>query len=829
MVSPLLDFVHGARGIAAWTEPDGPRMQTQRALDWVATGFAVVQAALLLFVGLSAFGIWDPWELGIADDARRLLAGDSVDSMRPYAVSLVARGFGMFGVHEWSGRLPMAIEGMFALGWGYWLAARYLGLRAGAYTVMVAAATPLLLFNGRQMLGHTPEMAAQTFLALAATSAVFPTPSSLPPGTPGIRARLGRIGRVGWPLAMLVGIANAILRGGALPCALPPLAAVAVAALLEWKPLVRREDPLRMISGWVAIAATVVVGALVATGVHADAADYSVWVGGAVHGGAPPTFDEAINEVFHSFAPYSALLPLALGRLFVRGRTPGEPDAPPTDRPLRYVLALWAAFGYGAETLFESRYGTTAFLPLMALAAAVAILFVDVEKSRTGWWAAGVIGALLVGLVLRDFAIYPGTPIEGLGLADVTVPDVFKPVKGWALVLVPFALATFLSLGVTPGHDFPDLRSPYRFLQAQWGRGWSYRAWLIAFALLLTAILAFGLDCALAADAQGIPTLVAKWAKRLAALPIVIPALVALAQLTLWAWSRLGPLRIWPILVLGAVVGAYATLGYQRELSDHFSPRDVYDAFNAHARPGEQLAELRVGGRAATYYAHGNLQEMTSEAQLVSWLALGQPASSPRRWAAFPADQLPSIDRAYRQRTHEHLFVADARSARVILAASRAVTGVENQSFLARFVHDAPPAHIQHVVNASFQDQIELVGYDLALPHGEYVGAGEQFTVTWYWRCVAPPPGTWKIFLHVDGMGQRINGDHDPVDEKYPTHLWDRGDVVSDVQQLTVPANYRPGVYTFYIGFYSGESRLTVVRGPKDDANRVRAGDITVR
>jgi hypothetical protein len=255
----------------------------------------------------------------------------------------------------------------------------------------------------------------------------------------------------------------------------------------------------------------------------------------------------------------------------------------------------------------------------------------------------------------------------------------------------------------------------------------------------------------------------------------------------------------------------------------------VYDAYNAHARPGEPLAELRVGGRAAAYYARGHLEEMTTETQLVSWMIAGSEPGSPRRWAAFPADSLPSVDRAFRTRTHQHLFVADARSARVILAVSQSVPGVENQSFLARYVHDAPPPRIQHVVDGSFQDQIELVGYDLRLPHDGYVGAGESYTVTWYWRARTTVPGSWKIFLHVDGQGQRINGDHDPVDEKYPTRLWDRGDVVYDVQNVTVPANYRPGVYTMFIGFFSGESRLNVVRGPHDDANRIRAGDIVVR
>jgi len=75
----------------------------------------------------------------------------------------------------------------------------------------------------------------------------------------------------------------------------------------------------------------------------------------------------------------------------------------------------------------------------------------------------------------------------------------------------------------------------------------------------------------------------------------------------------------------------------------------------------------------------------------------------------------------------------------------------------------------------------------------------------------------------------RIHGDHDPVDGKYPVRLWDPGDVIADAQDLEVPANYPAGDYTIYLGFYSGETRLTVKEGPKDDANRVIAGVLRIR
>jgi hypothetical protein len=165
----------------------------------------------------------------------------------------------------------------------------------------------------------------------------------------------------------------------------------------------------------------------------------------------------------------------------------------------------------------------------------------------------------------------------------------------------------------------------------------------------------------------------------------------------------------------------------------------------------------------------------------------------------------------------------------VVLAVNQPLRGRENQNFVAQYVLEQPPARIQHRVNARYEDKIELVGYDEDFPNEGYVGAGQSFTVTWYWRCLRTVPGGFKIFLHVDGQGNRLNGDHDPVDGKYPVRLWDEGDVVVDRQELQVPANYRPGEYTYYIGFYNGGTRLHVEQGPEDDADRVIAGRFLVR
>ena len=148
----------------------------KHSLFWVGLVFAFA-SGLLLF-RLSKYGIWDPWELRAADEARKLLESGSVAGTR-FALGtwLISQGFRVFGVHEWSGRLPIALSGLVCLAVTYQLTRRYAGARAGVYATLVASTCPLFLFNARTMLGAAPDMALTGLLGLCAISAVAPAPN----------------------------------------------------------------------------------------------------------------------------------------------------------------------------------------------------------------------------------------------------------------------------------------------------------------------------------------------------------------------------------------------------------------------------------------------------------------------------------------------------------------------------------------------------------------------------------------------------------------------------------------------------------------------------
>lgn len=902
----------------------------------IAAGATFAIASALVLFGIWSFGIWDPWELASADIARHLAAGEpptdeGVLRAPPLAPWLVAAGFRLFGTNEWAGRVPIALTGILSVAVAYWTLSRFAGRRAGIYAALITATSPLFLFNARQMIGAAPGFLASALVLLCALSLVL---------QPSAGRASGRAGRLLWAVGLIGSIALATAASGILVGVLPPLGAVAAVVLARGELRLDRyaTDPDRWRTALLVVTVPAVLALHTVRVIAADADAYSFWIGGAPRGSTPGTFEVILEQIFHSFAPWSALAPVALGRAFAGRGQEGADEvkgAPLEEEPsLRLALALWAGFGFAAQTVYVSRFGPATFLPVVALAGSVALLLRDVERSGRGSWAVGLVALLLSALLVRDFRGYPAVPASGLGVEGLTVPEGFTARSGWAAVLGTFGLLALLGASVDREErlvsalaaeiqekrrraralprwlriatGFLVLASgvlpallmvlgwPGRLLRAQWERGVAYRAWLVFFAQLAVACTVFGIvsflfgderpyielqytaaaNGLLAASAwsgllgigirlaffralseatrarlgrvalydvciaivatavaiacgilgqEGVSSLAVRVGQ---ALTFVVPAilvLIGLGRCARAAFSALGQWALAPMLIAGLIVGGYTSLRFQPLMSQHFSPREVYDAYNELAGEGEALGEWRVGGRAAAYYARGEIRELAEQEDVLRFLA-----SPERVWLAFRADDLAALNRAYRQRAGRHLFVADATSSRVLLATNQPIEGRENQNYLAEAVIDVAPRP-QFPVGADFDRRIELIGYDLDLPGGRTVGPGQAFTVTWYWRCRAPVPGSYQVFLHVDGAGQRLNGDHEPVEGRYPVRLWDEGDIIVDRQELRVPANFPPGAYTFFIGFYAGESRLDVVSGPADEVDRVRAGTLIVR
>ncbi|MFO0693065.1 MAG: glycosyltransferase family 39 protein [Polyangiales bacterium] len=787
-------------------------METVRPIARAVPLVAFLAAALLLLTGLTASGIWDPWEL---DVAVRIGSNAAVVERPPLADSLVALGLDVFGRNEWSGRLPLAIAGLFVVSIAMGLARRTSDGRGAAYAAIVAATTPLLLANSRSMLGESDAMAAQALVGLLAIEASFPR------GNEG-RARAVRLAAL---VALPFAIALAASVRGVLVGALPPLLAVASVLLVDGR-LLRPRESKPLVEGLVVTLALGLL-ALVASAVLADRAEYRALLGGVPRGGNPPSFESGLSTLFLSFAPYSPLALLASARAL---STPaGEDDDDRDVRAIELVLVAWIAFAYAAGMVFGSRYGTPAYLAVAPLAVLVAGYARAIERSTAPARAAAVFVALVVGLLFRDYAIYPSSPLSGLPVPGLAVPDTFHPRGAWAATMLGFAGLAALGLVASPtprgdSDAAPAPGAPERRLRARFDAlGSAFRFALVALGVVLVALNLASVAALLLGDALPLPSLAIRALRAIVPVELALVGVVVAGPKVLALFSELRDARLAPAMVAGLAFGLYVQAGFLPRLGADFSPREVYETYNALRAPNDRLAVFRLGTRAAPYYAHGPVDVIASQPEVVQHL-LG----TGRRWAVIPREDLMPTDQAFRIQSQRHLFVADARSARVLLVTNTAIRGRTDQNPIALAVRRTAPTP-RFPSHARFGTQIELIGYDLELPHRDYVGAGESFAITWYYRALAEGPFGYQVFLHIDGFGLRLNGDHVPANGLVPLAQWTPGDIIVDRQELTVPSNFRPGSYTMFLGFFSGETRLPVTEGQQDGANRVVAGRLHVR
>src|SRR5688500_9885325 len=196
-------------------------------------GLVVAVTAASLFGPLSASGIWDPHELRVADLSRRIalallgakeLAVEGALNTVPTLGELargqlpftsVALGFRMFGLHEWAGRLPLALWGLVGVLATWTLVARLADRAAAAFAALVLATTPLYFLHARTILGDVVTMSAVAIATLGFGLATFDRPRS---GVAGPRPVL----RGAWLLLGLVGLgagfgARGLLVGVAVP------------------------------------------------------------------------------------------------------------------------------------------------------------------------------------------------------------------------------------------------------------------------------------------------------------------------------------------------------------------------------------------------------------------------------------------------------------------------------------------------------------------------------------------------------------------------------------------------------------------------------------
>ncbi len=444
--------------------PDAPEVETDVTPTWlVALAVGLVPAILfLLLPPLSRAGLWDPPELNVADLARRIavnvfgagpLSLTGTDNSMPHLNDLakpelpftsIALGFRLFGLHEWAGRLPLALWGLVGVGATYAFVSRLVDRRAGVYAALVLATTPLFAVQSRTMIGDVVVMSALAMsfggLAVGLLDGVGDKKRGMgKPARPssGSRAAFVAMGLLG----LLVGYYS---RGTMLGVA-TPLAAVGLAYVL----LVGAGEDARpdLFSHALGIASLVGL-AVAAPGIwaaydHGDKLNMSMTLGGFIKAPSKyPTHDFMIGQVAHAMAPWSAFAPFALGRLFIapRGRTA-------KGSAVRAALVVGLATAFVAQGLLVAKVDATAFIGPALVAAACGVALRDYERGTHASIAVGVGAFLLLFLFRHDLKHLPEKAFQVFGVSTGTFPESFKSqsVILWAVLLLSFGAVTLLT------------------------------------------------------------------------------------------------------------------------------------------------------------------------------------------------------------------------------------------------------------------------------------------------------------------------------------------------------------------------------------------------
>jgi 4-amino-4-deoxy-L-arabinose transferase-like glycosyltransferase len=309
---------------------------------WAPLAVATAVPALLFFVlpPLTRSGLWDPYELNVADLSRRIalnlyqagnLALDGAENSLPHLNDLgrpqlpfssIALGFKLFGLHEWAGRLPLALWGLLGVLATYAFVARLFDRRTGTYAAVILTTMPVYFVQARSILGDICTMSglAMAFGGLAV--AAFDRQSG-----DGVRAEPTSLrARAPWLLMAAVGLFVGFeSRGGLLGMGVP-LTGVGLAwAASRVASSGKIRDRLGDAVGLTCVAAGAVVLALAARAVAAEGKDLDLWVGTLGRSPAKyPTFDYYVAAIGHAMAPWSAFMPFAFGRLLMAPRDPNS-------------------------------------------------------------------------------------------------------------------------------------------------------------------------------------------------------------------------------------------------------------------------------------------------------------------------------------------------------------------------------------------------------------------------------------------------------------------------------------------------------------------------
>jgi hypothetical protein len=590
-----------------------------------------------------------------------------------------------------------------------------------------------------------------------------------------------------------------------------------------------------------------------------------------------PTYDLHVRQIAHALFPWSCFLPFAFGRVLARPAVAVEDRAAARrEVDLRIAALIAASLCYFVQTLAAPRFGLLPFAAPVAVAVVIAVVLRDLERVPSGSLAIAIGTAVFAALVLNDFTfedlakapveLATAPVIEPYGLYGVIAPEELRIKLKIALAVA--AAVFWLPIFFVWVDDDPQpgwtpverLRKPIDAIVAAWKHPWH--------GLLILLFLSFEACFAIA----GILT----WKRRLRRM---IPQLQAMSTqqrdmvVNLWwlvlvgvvalylAWigfvygrdvfRSLRRHRVATIALGGLVAGAVWAWGVMPAVANQFSPKGVFAKYRE-VGGGAPIGLLGVNARTAAYDLGNAPTVVHNDARSAfDWVVGG---GAQRRFLAIRAENLAEMNYLWRQKAEprSNIPIIDGRASQIMLASNLTQNGY-SENPLNRMILDgiptattncedpaSPICNPTRALDCDVDGKLACVGWDLMETNGKATGAvssGQRVKLRLIYRVTARISGGWQIFIHVEQPGTataRKTWDHVPLQGKYPMDNWLPGDVIVDDSEFNLEPNMPSGrPITILTGFFSGNTRLPLVRGPdagpEQEGLRLVLGSVPVR
>ncbi len=258
------------------------------------------------------------------------------------------------------------------------------------------------------------------------------------------------------------------------------------------------------------------------------------------------------------------------------------------------------------------------------------------------------------------------------------------------------------------------------------------------------------------------------------------------------------------------------------KITDTFSQKPLWEAYQEHATNNEPICEYHSWERRSVSYYFDNKTfyiDSRRPSRLNQFFA-----RKGKLFCMVDRSQYHKLRKKVKDSFERDLYIVDSRHPFTYLVATEPPkqAKVKEGEYLLK---DRPI--LENPLNIVWDDKIKLLGYKL---NQEEFTVGDDIELTLYYEALDEIEDDWDIFIHFDVlMGGRMVGDHSPVDGRYPTDRWKKGDIIKDTWKGKVGKRMKQGRIEIRLGFFHNDERMPISEGKHDGERRVRIASVPLR